>query len=410
MDEMADDFAGAHAMPGAPEWVRPAYGGGAITNLVQSILAINGVEPTCPLAEHDAFAARLAGRRKVVLLILDGLGWHNLAWCAARHPAIREALCPDRCRPITSVFPSTTSAAMTSYLTGLPPAGHGVTGFLVYMARFGRVANMLTFALPDDPAHNLTEFGFRPEAYVGHPTCLARIGARGRLTQAFTYDGYANSGLSRIIHHDAPAHSYLALGDLLAHARATLAADVPQFLLLYWSTLDTIAHSYGAASDAYLYELSMLAHAIRDTLTPVLDGDTALIISADHGHLDGDDAEAIDLARIPGLLDTFRLPPAGEGRATHLFMRAGDVADARARLLDTGVVTVFTRDEVLDLELLGPGPRHPDLLASMGDLMVLPHGSRRTLYPYQSRPHTAMIGRHGGLTPEEMLVPLLVLT
>jgi hypothetical protein len=53
---------------------------------------------------------------------------------------------------------------------------------------------------------------------------------------------------------------------------------------------------------------------------------------------------------------------------------------------------------------------HPRLDASLGDLLALPHGYRRTLYTYQPRQHSAMIGRHGGLMPEEMVVPLLVFT
>jgi hypothetical protein len=84
-----------------------------------------------------------------------------------------------------------------------------------------------------------------------------------------------------------------------------------------------------------------------------------------------------------------------------------NLEEARARLAIEGL-TVLTREEFLRLRLLGDPPYHLGLLDRIGDLILLPHGSRRFLYQYQRRPHTAMNGRHGGMTPEQMVVPLLV--
>ena len=95
------------------------------------------------------------------------------------------------------------------------------------------------------------------------------------------------------------------------------------------------------------------------------------------------------------------------GHKTGLYLDQQTNYQRVAGLAATGQVTILTKEEVLALGLLGDA-RAPDYAARLGDVLVLPHGSRRMMYDYQARPHTAMRGRHGGPSPEEMLVPLLV--
>jgi len=401
-------FRERYRYPGHPDWVRPAYGGDCVTNLLQSLLAYFGADHGAVLREHAALAAALGGRRKIVLLILDGLGWRNLERAVAARPIIGEQLAGALRMPLTSVFPSTTSAAMTSLLYGLQPCEHGVIGFLMYLPRYGRVFNMLNFHSPDAENADLLSLGFRPDAYVGRANILRRLADVGVLARGYTLLPYVSSGLSGLIYAGTRPHAYVALGDLLAAALGQLPAALPQLHLLYWSSLDTIAHASGAGSDGYHRELQVLVTTLRDQVIAALDDDTALLVCADHGHIDGDDGEAINLSAHPELTRLFRVPPAGEGRATRLFLKPGTISEATHCLREIGGMTVLTRDQ--GRALLGDAPPRADLDDSLGDLLVLPHGSRRTLYAYQPRPHTAMIGRHGGLSPDEMIVPLLVFT
>jgi hypothetical protein len=398
-----------YRFPGDRLWVRPGYDGSSIINLAASLLAHFGQPHGVPLRD-GTLAQRLTGRRKVLLLLLDGLGWVNLEAAVARRPVIGDLLGSVTRVPLTSVFPSTTSAAMTSYFTGLPPSLHGIIGFLMAFPEYGDVFNMLNFTSPTEPKLNLPALGFNAERYIGHPSILYTLCEHGVLARGYTFMPYVESGLSRIIYHDVHASPYLALGDLLANMLSHLPADVPQLHILYWATLDNIGHTLGAGSEAYARELQMLLSVLRDQVAPALDGDTALLVCADHGHVDGDDNEAIDLMEPSDLRHLFRFPPAGEGRAQHLFLRDGVLDRARELLARFENLTALTKSEFLASGLLGPSPLHPGLEARIGDLLLLPHGSARTLYNYQPRPHTAMIGRHGGLTPEEMLVPLLIYT
>lgn len=387
-------------------WIVPAYDGRSTINLIASLLAHFGVTAGTPLAFHDEFAAHLTGIRKVLVLTLDGLGWHNLVHVAARQP--RPAQLLDRAArwPLTTVFPSTTTAAMSSLATGLPPAAHGVIGYTMYFPEYARVYNMINFTADDSSRESLLASGFEPEHYLPKPGWLARLQAKGVLASVFSYGAYVGSGLSRMLYADCAVHPYIGLGDLFAQLRDLLGASLPQCHFLYWSTLDTIAHLYGAGSEAYAMEATAVFSALQELLLPHLDADTALIITADHGHIDGDDAQLIAM-RASNSHARLRAPAAGEGRALQLFLKPEEIADVRATLTADDRLVVLTKEDVLARRLLGT-PLRDDLDPRLGDLLLLPRGSARISFDTARRPHTAMIGRHGGLSMEEMVVPLLV--
>jgi len=397
-----------HRFPGMQPWVMPAYGGRSIINLMQSLLALYGVTDGTPLAFHDDFLAALRGRRKIQFLLLDGLGWLNLEEARIR-PIIDELAKRAARWPITTVFPSTTSAAISSYLSALPPSRHGIIGFSMFFPEYHRAFNMLNLHSLGEDRTELTALGFVPEAYIGHPTVLKRLRDAGVLAGGFVHDNYAFNGLSRLAYHDCEPYPFLAPGDLVGLTMDQLSAPLPVFQFVYWSHLDTIAHTYGPNSEAYRDELQMLATVILHQLLPRMDGDSALIICADHGHLEGVGDPAVNLAEMPALIRLFRAAPVGEGLALQLFLQPGTERRARAQLSTIEELTILTRDEFLDLRLLGDPPYHPGLLERIGDLILFPHGARRFLFDYQRRPHTAMNGRHGGMSPEQMIVPLLML-
>jgi len=62
----------------------------------------------------------------------------------------------------------------------------------------------------------------------------------------------------------------------------------------------------------------------------------------------------------------------------------------------------------LEAGLFGPprGRTHPETLERLGDLIAIPRGRQALYWPYDP---FELKGRHGGLSDEEMLVPLIAL-
>ena len=139
----------------------PDYQNGSIVNLMASIRAALGPGRSdyAPLAALPP--DELADARNVLLLVVDGLGYEYLLGRGetqlGRHLRAR----------LTSVFPSTTASAITSFLSGTAPQQHGLTGWFMYFRELGAVSAVLPFT----PRFGGPSFGTRgidPVAFLGH--------------------------------------------------------------------------------------------------------------------------------------------------------------------------------------------------------------------------------------------------
>jgi hypothetical protein len=65
---------------------------------------------------------------------------------------------------------------------------------------------------------------------------------------------------------------------------------------------------------------------------------------------------------------------------------------------------VMPSSQLLEAGLFGPGTPAPDTRDRLGDLIVITH---QDAYLWWAAKPNPLIGRHGGLSAEEMLVPLL---
>jgi hypothetical protein len=94
---------------------------------------------------------------------------------------------------------------------------------------------------------------------------------------------------------------------------------------------------------------------------------------------------------------------AGSGRNLHLFVADGSVDRVRARLRERIDGLVLTRDAALESDLWGTGDACRLFTERVGDLVVVPEA---TTVWYGAEPdELALVGDHGGLYPQEQLVP-----
>ena len=103
--------------------VAPAYDAACVTALVPALLHGDLVPGGWP----SWLPGEVLGSRRILLLVLDGLGWEQLRSRSAAAPNL-AALAGG---PITTVAPSTTAAALTSISTGVAPGLHGVVGYRI---------------------------------------------------------------------------------------------------------------------------------------------------------------------------------------------------------------------------------------------------------------------------------------
>jgi hypothetical protein len=370
--------AGAQREPLAPD-----FGGAALNAVVPSLLAHLGPATT----ELPAWMpAPVAGARQVVLLVLDGLGSEQLR----QRLELAPVLAGGSGGPITTVAPSTTACALTTLVTGRVPAEHGVVGYRV--AVDGAVMNVLQWSLRGaDARMSIPANEFQP--YPSFPGAQALVPVVTRADYGPT--GFTAAHLGRV-----DLHRWHTPSGLVTGVRQLTAAGSP-FVYAYYEGIDRVAHAEGL-DEHYDDELRAVDRLVADVLE-VLPPGAVLVVTADHGQVDvGASVEVIgeDIMRDVTLIS-------GEGRFRWLHVTPGATDDVAAAATDLygDIAWVRTRDQIVADGWLGGVPSDR-VAARLGDVALIPFVPTAFLDPADTG-ELRLRARHGSLTPEEMLVPLL---
>ncbi|WP_295455704.1 alkaline phosphatase family protein [uncultured Thiodictyon sp.] len=392
----------APAPPSPLERRKPDYAGGGIVNLMASIIQARGGRSDYPQLTLMP-ALEPARATNILLLVIDGLG---ADWLAEHSP--QGILHRHQVGTMTTVFPSTTATAITSFLTGDGPLQHGLTGWYTWFAELACVMTVL----PGVPRYGGVPYrkaGIDPRRLFGHRSVFDRIRTRALVVSpnriARSDFNLAHTGAAQVL-------PYADLHDLFRQSARALRRDrVPKYLYCYWPDLDSIGHHQGMGSAAAVAHLQQIEQALADFLVAAAGTDTLVLVTADHGQLDTGPADLIDLADHPDLADCLALPLCGEPRAAFCYLRLGRERPfldyCRGPLGD--LVEVCPSRDLMDAGYFGLGPAHPRFTERIGDYCLLPRGRRilRQLLPFeQPKP---LIGQHGGLSRTELLVPLCAL-
>ena len=133
-------------------FVPPDYDGGGLLNVAATVLDLLGArDDTDPPPLRALDPVLREGVRQVVVVLADGLGTGQLrALCAAGDtPFIASLLARAQARDqaqlieATTIFPSTTAAAITTLNTARTPQEHGNIAYFIWLEEFAQVTQML---------------------------------------------------------------------------------------------------------------------------------------------------------------------------------------------------------------------------------------------------------------------------
>jgi len=402
-----------------PEFVVPHYRGCSIVNLATSLAQIYGAQTDRTPLDPEYLGPMLPGVRLAVLVIVDALGYQMLrgAYSANRRNGFRRLLqSGGRLAPLTSVFPSTTTAALTSLWTGYTPAEHGFVGYQLFLREYGARANMISFspaATQNQGRSQLVEAGLQPEKFLPVPTLPETLAAQDVPVYNLLEQPYVSSALGRTQFRGVRAsRGIVTSSDFWVEMRRWLEELKGQraLLMAYWSAVDMLGHVYGPQSDSIAAEIDNLGysfeHELWDRLSPAARRGALFVLTADHGMAPSPPEQALFLKQHPELNDNLVLSYTGDARAAYLHCRQGKVEAVRQYFETRFPDQFFVLDSqaALAAGLFGPGLPSPETQHRIGDLTVLSRGGA-SLCDRKERPKE--LGRHGGLLAEEMLVPLL---
>jgi hypothetical protein len=351
---------------------------------------------------------------RVVLLLVDGVGWNRLhdelATDDAGFLALERSHGLARHR-LTSVSPATTSVATTTMLGhGAAPAEHGMLGYTFRLPAFDGVINAL-FWRPEGDTESasgaLEGHGFGPEGFLPTPSLFGTLAVGGVAGRALYPRTIAHSPLSRMQLPGAEIEGYEGLEDLttkLLGWQGDCAAG--SFAFGYLPDFDSLSHRDGPDAPSWSELWRRFVPALAELVGGLAPG-TLLLMTADHGHVHTPLGERRTFQELPGVLDLCRDRPGGEARHAYLYARPEATPDlliaCRQALGDT--FTVLDGAEALAGGLYGPPERlHPEAAQRVGDAVLLARGGASL---WDADNDAVLLGMHGALHPDEMLVPLI---
>ena len=359
--------------------------------LTQVIPAVMGaVEPELSLARPDfSSSLGLEEAKAAVVILVDGLGLIPLMDHLGHARNLRGFR--DQIHTAYSVVPSTTAAGITACGTGQLPGRTRMVGYSVLHGE--RLFNLLAFT-----------DGIDPTQWQECPTFFEQLSAASVQCATILPSKFAGSGLTSAALRGArfvPATSW----EERCQAAIDQIRSGTKLVYLYWSDIDAAGHAHGVGSSQWSDALEDFDAGLGRFLSALPD-DVRVVLTADHGMVNIDFDRLYNVAELSPLSQGVRAV-AGETRAVHVHCLPGanelQVRNRWEEFLGEDAWVVGA-DELPELMGRGPG------LAESGDFVVFSRGrggivDSRT----QSSGAMTLIGVHGSLTPDEMLIPLAVL-
>ena len=381
----------------------PNYRDGSIVNLMQSILA--GLDAPGDGGVHghlaDLAPEEIADARHVVLLVIDGLGQAQLDSGPA--PALRASLRGT----MTSVFPSTTASAVTTFLTGLTPAEHAVTGWFTWLRELDSIIAPLPFTTRAG-CTDLASLGVSPaDVFIG-PNVFERVRADCHAVQPADL---VDSAYSRAHTRGAAPRGFEGLDalvdsilDTIRHARRRT------YVSAYWPVLDTLSHEFGASGARARRHLAMIDMHFERLRAALAGSGTLLVVTADHGFVDIRPESRLDADLIPGFAPMLARPLCGEPRVAYCYVRDDCREDFVERAVEglDGAARVVDSASMIDDGWFGLADPHPRLRERVGDYALVMQDDYAIRDRVADEKPFRHIGVHGGVSREEMRVPLVV--
>lgn len=407
---------------GDEHFLRPDYKGynfAQIPALVELLLGSKQEEH--PWADTVLKHVKMSPKYVVVLLI-DGFGYKQWLKYGEQLPFFKQMINKGNLMPITSLFPSTTAASVTTICSGLTPQEHGLISWHLYLEEIDEIVYTLPFTSLDarNEPDSLLKRGVDPKILFNGQSLFDRLLDQQVDSYAIMRRTYANSGFGSVAQAGANVISFSSAPDMLVQLRERLnEARRPSYFYVYWDEVDHLSHMYGPHSESYLAELNDLSHMLQTELLDKIDRpvaeNTVLLVTADHGQVAMKPEETIYLNQWPEVTEALAKSPAGKtiypwGNPRDVFLK---VADNRVEAVISflskklkGKARVVKSQEEADNGLFGSGKEHSQFRKRIGNVLVLPYEGYTVWYQYPGHEKNTHRGMHGGMSREEMTTVL----
>lgn len=383
-----------------PQFIKPRYDSAGFAGIPTRI------ENAFASGKYDA----------VVLFLIDGFGWRFFERFQDA-PFIKRIARQGQIEKLTSQFPSTTAAHITTIHTGLPVGVSGVYEWYYYEPQIDQIIAPLLFSLSGTHERDtLRTMGVKPASLYPRGIFYPALKQRGVESYMFGMREYTPSTYSSVVMSGIDMNAFKTLSEGLTNLSLLLEKQSrPTYVHVYFDKIDSICHEYGPNAPQTEAEIETFLLIMENYFERLFNGKKRVLflMTADHGQVEVDPRTTIYLNRdmrfsgIERLLKTNRygqlLVPAGSARDLFLHVREDVLDDAQEFLTPRleGRADVVKTESLIDEGYFGPEVTSR-FRERVGNLVILPYRYESVWWYEKDRFEQRFYGHHGGLTPQEM--------
>ncbi|MDM8521715.1 alkaline phosphatase family protein [Anaerolineales bacterium HSG6] len=407
-----------------PTFIKPRYNSHCFADLPATIKHLLTGQGQSAL-DNQIFGDYLRQYDTVILLFVDAFGWRFFNQYRDHVPLLTQLSQHGKVAKLTSQFPSTTAAHVTCIHTGLNNGQSGVHEWYYYEPLVDAVIAPLLFSFAGDhERETLAPTRIDPKLLYPTQTIYHDLAVHGVDSYIVQPRAFTGSTYSTIVSAGGQMVPYRTIPEAFVNLRSLLGElTTPSYISCYFDCIDGIGHHYGPNSIQLEAEVEIFFHTMQRQFIEPLAGqldNALLLITADHGQVEVDPATTIYLNRDPNFAgverflkhDRFGKPlvPAGSSRDMFLYIKNGLLDEAQAFLASRlqGRAEVYQTEMLIQAGFFGPLPVSNRLLERVGNLVILPFAHESVWWYEYGRFEHIFYGHHGGLTPQEMEIPLLL--
>jgi hypothetical protein len=390
-----------------PNFIKPRYDNGGFASLPQRISEFLSGN------HYDA----------VVLFLIDAFGWRFFEKFQ-QASFLQQTLRLGTVAKLTSQFPSTTAAHITTIHTGMPVGEHGIFEWYYFDPVVDCVIAPLLYSYAGTSQRDtLKPAGIRPASLYPAANLYRLLKQKGVAVRLFQHREYTPSTYTNMVFKGAKAIGYRTLPEALVNLAGKLSkAKPPAYFFLYFDRIDAICHEYGPESAQTTAEILVFLMTMEHIFLKAQAGNhkkILFLLTADHGQVEIDPQTTIYLNRDPAFSGVEKflkinrngelIVPAGSARDFFLYIQPGRLDEAQAFLASrlAGRAEVRKVSELVQAGYFGP-VISPQFRARAGDLVILPYSGESVWWFEQDHFEQKFRGHHGGLTKPEMEIPLII--
>ncbi len=374
----------------------------------------------------DIFSEDVFNKKKdiknVVLFVIDGFGWSFFEKMKNEHPIFKKIEKQGIISKLTSQFPSTTTNEITTITTNLTTPEHCLYEWNYFESKVNKVISPILMTITGEKMNRdeLLKINRKFANIIPKNKFYLNLKKQNIDSFAFQSSKICNNAYSNRILFGSKQMPFETLTQgLLKLTNILNDSSSKKFCYFYFDSIDAMSHEYGPDSEFVKQEILNFFNNFETNFLDKIDlKNTTIMITADHGQVALNKKSGIYLnKKYPSILKYLKtdkdgkyIVPVGSPRDFFLHIKNEYLNKVlyflRKKLV--GKAEVYKTRELIKEGIFGdPKKITKKFLKRVGNLVILPYKNESVWWYKKGVFEFKFNGHHGGLTPEEMEIPLI---